>query len=102
MKFDPEGALSRGVCEVWGAVFFIEIVFVAAVVVEADMVAVMTGEAAVVVRLSAKHMTVELAVLVGKMTGRTADPVRDSGEIVAAAVHMASQAAAYEKVLDQL
>lgn len=84
-----------------GAVFAVEIVLEAAVIVKADPIAVMAGQTATVVGLGEENVAGQLAVGHGEVTGGATGAVLGGGIGIAGGVEMAAQAAATEHVVGQ-
>ena len=98
--FHAVGAGTVAGGRVGGAVFPVVVVFGAAVVVTAHVVAVMAAEAAVV-RWPGKGVGLQSAVLKGEVAGGAARAVGHRRVMVARAVHVAAQAAPAEQVVGQ-
>ncbi len=83
------------------AIFLVQVVFEAAVIVKSDPVAVVTGQALPVAGAGEKGMGRNPAVLKTEMTGGTARAVGHGGIVVSLGIQVTAQAAATEEVVGE-
>ena len=90
MVFHSIGQQLACIGEIRGSVFFVEIVFVKSVVVEADMIAIMAGETLEISWWGRENVARHLTVGKGQMTGCTANPMGYRREVVAFVIDVAA------------
>jgi len=102
VKLNPVRPGFRVVGAVWGTVFQVEIVLEAAMVIRAHEVAVMAVQTLAVGWGFAEPVACHLAAFVSEMAGGAPGAARRFRITVTGIVHMAVEAAAAQKVIDQI